>query len=285
MEVNRKKNTKDSYTFDNQDLEKCNGKIWIHLAGMSKDIGHKKMIPAYMEANVELTKKVFNAFLKDETASTFIFVSSVKAAASKIDTILTEEDDFLVEEPYGLSKKLAETYLLSEELPKNKKLIILRPAMIYGYNFKSNLYSLFAFVKKGLPYPFSAFNNLRTMLSIDNFTYVIKSIINKEDFKPGIYNVADDDAFSTGDIIKLMAASQRKKARLWPINKRVIKQLGIIGDHLHLPINTNKINKLTKNYIISNTKLKKELGTNLPYSTRDELVKLFESFKMNIKEV
>ncbi len=157
--------------------------------------------------------------------------------------------------------------------------------MIYGYNLKSNLYSLFSFVKKGLPYPFSAFNNLRTMLSIDNFTYVIKSIIKKEDFKPGIYNVADDAALSTGDIIKLMAASRRKKARLWPINKRVIKQLGIIGDHLHLPINTNKLNKLTKNYIISNRKLKKELGTNLPYSTREELVKLFENFKMNIKEV
>ncbi len=204
LEVNRRKKVKDSFTFDKVDLDSCRSHIWIHLAGMSKDIGHKKMLPAYMEANVELTKKVFNAFLKDETASTFIFVSSVKAAASNVETILTEEDDFLVEEPYGLSKKLAETYLLSAELPKNKKLIILRPAMIYGYNLKSNLYSLYNFVKRGLPYPFSAFNNLRTMLSIDNFTYVIKSIIKKEDFKPGIYNVADDDALSTGDIIKLM---------------------------------------------------------------------------------
>jgi nucleoside-diphosphate-sugar epimerase len=118
LEVNRSKKVKDSFTFDKVDLDSCRSHIWIHLAGMSKDIGNKKMLPAYLEANVELTKKVFNAFLQDETASAFIFVSSVKAAASDVDTVLTEEDDFLVEEAYGLSKKLAETYILSAELPE-----------------------------------------------------------------------------------------------------------------------------------------------------------------------
>jgi len=56
-EVNRNRNIKGSITFDRSDLDNCRSSVWIHLAGMSKDVENKKMLPSYLEANVEITRE------------------------------------------------------------------------------------------------------------------------------------------------------------------------------------------------------------------------------------
>ena len=82
---------------------------------------------------------------------------------------------------YGKSKLAAEEYILSQKLPKGKRVYILRPCMIHGPNNKGNLNLLYHFVKKGIPYPFGSFENKRSFVSIDNLCFVIKELIeNKE---------------------------------------------------------------------------------------------------------
>ena len=49
--------------------------------------------------------------------------------------------------------------------------------MIYGNSKKGNLYMLYNFIKKGLPWPFILFNNKRSYLSISNLNFVINELI------------------------------------------------------------------------------------------------------------
>ena len=258
---------------------KLHAETWIHLAAKSQDVNNPKLLDEYTHVNIDLTKDLFNAFLNDPAASTFIHFSSVKAAAANITGELTELTEAEVDIPYGSTKRQAEKELLAQKLPPGKKLIILRPAMIYGYNTKSNLYSLFKFIKRGLPYPFAAFDNKRTMLSIDNLLFVILHIVNTPSFKGGIYNVADDDSLSTNELTALISTAIGKKPSKLKIPKPLITFMFRIGDVLHLPVNTQKLNKLTANYLVSNSKLKAELGVPLPATAHDSLLQVFNRFQ------
>jgi len=265
-----------SFTFGEISSPLCRGAVWIHLAGKAKDVQDPALLAEYLTANVELTKTVFQAFIADPTASTFIYVSSVKAAAAKVEGVLTEADELEVDVPYGLSKRLAEKYLLGITLPPGRRLIIIRPPMIYGPNSTGNLFSLFSFIKKGIPYPFSAFSNSRSLLSIDNFNFVILKIITDPGFRSGIYQVADDGVISTNEIIEIIGRSLSKKPFLLPIPRKFITMLASLGEKLHFPFNKKVVGKLTENYMVSNSKLVAELGCPLPFKTRNSLEELFK---------
>ena len=134
-------------------------------------------------------------------------------------------------------------------------------------------------VQKGLPWPLGAFDNKRSFTSIDNLTYIINQLIEKN-IEPGIYQVADDDALSTNELIKLMASSQNKKAKIWHIPSKMIKAFARVGDLFHLPLNSERLKKLTESYLVSNHKIKKALGIEkMPITAEEGLRKTLESFQ------
>jgi nucleoside-diphosphate-sugar epimerase len=55
--------------------------------------------------------------------------------------------------------------------------------------------------------------------------------------------------------------------------------LAKIGDLLKLPLNSERLQKLTENYVVSNDKIKKALGKELPVSAREGLNKTIASFR------
>ena len=272
--------------------------IIIHLAGKAHDTKNTSSVQDYFDINVGLTQKIFQYFLHS-SATKFIFFSSVKAAADTVSgDILTEEVVPNPQTPYGKSKLEAEEYIL-KELQKwregeeakrrsgdgankpvqiDKKVYILRPCMIHGPGNKGNLNLLFKIQQKGLPWPLGAFENKRSFCSVDNILFVVQQLIEKN-IEPGIYQVADDEALSTNELIKLMASSQSKKARIWHIPAKFIKAISQVGDRLHLPLNSERLKKLTESYLVSNQKIKKALGiAKMPVSAEKGLQKTFESF-------
>ena len=109
--------------------------------------------------------------------------------------------------------------------------------MIHGPGNKGNLNLLFNIQQKGLPWPLGAFENKRSFCSVVNILFVVKQLIEK-DIEPGIYQVADDEALSTNELIKLMTSSQSKKAKIWRISEKFIKAIAQVGDRLHLSLNS-----------------------------------------------
>ena len=249
----------------------------IHLAGKAHDTKNQSAADVYFKVNTELTKKIYDYYLKSK-AKKFIFFSTAKAAADKVEGILTEDVDPTPVGPYGESKIAAEKYI-QEHLSDDKQVYILRPCMIHGPGNKGNLNLLYGVVKKGIPWPLGAFKNRRTFTSIDNLCFVIGGLLTK-DVPTGIYNMGDDEALSTNELIEEICKSLGKKAHIWKLPKGLMNGVAKIGGALHLPLDTERLRKLTENYISSNEKIKKALGVEkMPVDAREGLKVTLESFK------
>lgn len=287
--------------------------VIIHLAGKAHDTKNQTNAQVYFDINTGLTQKIYDWFLTSD-AQKFVFFSSVKAAADKVEgDVLTEDVVPCPKGPYGESKIAAEKYIQSkwtkwtvdngqliagkEDIDKDncqlstsgtersrsinyelKRVYILRPCMIHGPGNKGNLNLLYQVVRKGIPYPLGAFENRRSFTSVDNLSFVIEQLIIKN-IPSGIYNVGDDETLSTNELITLMAKILDKPNRTWNWNKSLIQVCARIGTVLHLPLNTERLQKLTENYVVSNAKLKQALGiTNMHVRAEDGLKKTVNSF-------
>ena len=257
----------------------------IHLAGKAHDTKNRAAAQVYFDVNTGLTQKIYDYFLKSD-AKRFVFFSSVKAAADKVPgEVLTEEVIPAPKGPYGESKIKAEDYILKNEGLRmmsegsgRKRVFILRPCMIHGPGNKGNLNLLYAVVSKGIPWPLGAFENKRTFTSIDNLCYVVEGLLTK-DVPSGIYHMADDEALSTNELIEVMCEAMGKKARIWRINRNLMEAVASIGTTLHLPLNEERLEKLTENYVVSNAKIKKALGIErMPVRAKEGLRKTVLSF-------
>lgn len=256
-----------------------NADVIIHLAGKAHDTANTSADDEYFKVNRDLTIRLFEEFLNSEIRD-FIYFSSVKATADTIEGILDENHPSDPKTPYGKSKLEAENYLLAQELPENKRLFIIRPCMIHGPGNKGNLNLLYKVVEKGIPWPLADFDNQRSFLSIDNLNFLIERIISDQNMTSGIYNFSDDKALSTNDLVKIIANTSGKTERLLKIPKHLISFIAKTGDYLKLPLNSERLKKLTENYIVSNQKIKKELHLDsLPMSAENGMKKTIESFK------
>ena len=276
--------TKDGvkYTFSWDYLDKEDGipevDAIIHLAGKAHDTKNEAAADVYFKVNTDLTKKVYDYYLAHDSIKKFIFFSTAKAAADKVDGILTEDVVPSPVGPYGESKIAAEKYI-QDHLVDDKQVYILRPCMIHGPGNKGNLNLLYGVVKKGIPWPLGAFENRRTFTSIENLCFVINGLLTK-DVPTGIYNMGDDEALSTNELIEEICKSIGKKAHIWKLPKGLMNGVAKIGGALHLPLDSERLRKLTENYISSNAKIKKALGVEkMPVDAREGLQRTLESFK------
>ena len=258
----------------------------IHLAGKAHDTKNQAAAEVYFKVNRDLTIKIFDYFFAHPAIKKFVFFSTAKAAADKVDGILTEDVVPSPVGPYGESKIAAENYILNtiksrpEEF-KDKGVYIFRPCMIHGPGNKGNLNLLYNVVKKGIPWPLGAFDNRRTFTSVENICFAVNGVLTK-DVESGIYNMGDDEALSTNELIEEICKSLGKKPHIWKLPKGLMNGVAKIGGALHLPLDSERLRKLTENYISSNAKIKEALGVErMPVTAREGLKTTLESFRNN----
>ena len=226
----------------------------VHLAGKAHDLKNVSDPQSYFDVNVGLTERIFNASWGK--VPRFIYFSSSKAADA--DT------------PYGKSKLAAEQFL-------NGRAIILRPAMIHGPGNKGNLNLLWGIARRGFPWPLAAFENKRSFTSVGNVCAAVEALCERGE--NGIYPIADDGVLSTNRLIELMAEACGRKPHLWHMPKGVMRFAAKVGNVLHLPLNTERLGKLTEDSFVDNASLKKHLGwTQMPIRAEDGMRETFKSF-------
>jgi nucleoside-diphosphate-sugar epimerase len=250
----------------------------IHLAGKAHDLKNISNKDEYYKVNTELTKQIFDSFLISDS-TTFIMLSSVKAVADSVIGILSEDCKPKPKTYYGKSKLLAENYILSKNIPKNKRVYILRPCMIHGPNNKGNLNLLYKLVSKRIPWILGSFQNKRSYCSIDNLLFIINELIQNNTIPSGVYNVADDGYLSTKEIISLIANSNNQKPFFINLSPFIVKFIAKIGDIIPLPLNSERLKKLTESYMVNNEKIKKYIAKEIPLTSREGIIKTLESFK------
>ena len=246
----------------------------VHLAGKAHDLKKVASETSYFDINVGLTKRIFDALCQqvkmkgegEQRKVAFIYFSSSKASADG--------------NAYGRSKLAAEQFLQSQHSNNlNIRTIILRPAMIHGPGNKGNLNLLWGIARRGLPWPLAAFENKRSFTSIGNICAAVEALCERGE--NGIYPIADDEMMSTNRLIELIAETCGKRAKLWRIPKGLMRFAAKIGDILHLPLNTERIEKLTEDSFVDNSKLRAALGwTRMPIRAEDGMRDTLRYFRL-----
>ena len=95
----------------------------------------------------------------------------------------------------------------------------------------------------------------------------------------GIFNIADDNCLSTNELIELISRTINRRIVILKINKKLIILLARAGTKLKLPLDTERLRKLTENYVVSNRKIKEYLEIDvLPVSVQDGIVLTIKNF-------
>ncbi len=268
-----------TYTWDNlADGSLPDVDAVIHLAGKAHDTKNEADAEVYFKVNTGLTQKIYDYYLQS-TARKFVFFSSVKAAADSVEGDMLDEN--ITPKPigpYGESKIKAEEYIRSKWAVTDKDTYIFRPCMIHGPGNKGNLNLLYSVIRHGIPWPLGAFDNKRSFTSVENLIYIIDRLLESE-VATGIYNIGDDKPLSTNELITLMCGAMGKKPRIWKVGRGLIKFVASTGTLLHLPLNKERLRKLTENYVVDNRKIKLVLGIEeLPVSSSEGIVRTIKSF-------
>ena len=150
--------------------------------------------------------------------------------------------------------------------------------MIHGPGNKGNLNLLWGIVRHGFPWPLAAFENKRSFTSIGNICAAVEALCERGE--NGIYPIADDEMLSTNRLVELMAEVCGRKPCLWHLPNGLMYCAAKIGDVLHMPLNTERLGKLTDDSFVDNAALKKHLDwSQMPIRAEDGMRETLMSFR------
>ncbi len=265
-------------------VDEANSETWnrlgvdciIHLAGIAHDLSGIFRAEQYENINHGMTVRLYDEF-KRSKASSFIFMSSIKAA---VDMASQPVSEHIVPAPvtdYGKSKRKAEAYIESTPCPVGKRYYIFRPCMMYGRGNKGNLNLLYKFVRLGIPYPLGAFQNERSFLFVENLCFIVDRFL-RNNYPSGTYHLSDGKPLSTTELVGSMAAILERNIPVWNVPVGLVRMGASLGMWLHLPFNKQSLQKLTESLVVSNEKVMDVLGTSLPHGSGEGLAITLKSF-------
>jgi len=100
-------------------------------------------------------------------------------------------------DPYGLSKYEAEQGLLALAKETDMEVVIIRPPLVYGPGVRANFASMMSWVKKGVPLPFGAIDNTRSLVALDNLVSFIIHCVDHPKAANEVFLIPDNEEFST----------------------------------------------------------------------------------------
>lgn len=179
----------------------------------------------FMNANVRLSAALAAASAR-ASAGRFVFLSSIRAVAGAGDG--RRIDDNIAPAPadaYGRSKRAAEI-ALGEEFEKrdgSERLIMLRPAPVYGKGMKGGLVGMLKLADSALPLPFDTFRNRRSLLSVDALAEAILHLLRIEQAVGPHFVVSDCSPITIADIFRSFRRGLGRPERLVGVSPALIK--------------------------------------------------------------
>ncbi|CAH7389366.1 UDP-glucose 4-epimerase [Vibrio chagasii] len=149
----------------------------------------------------------------------FVFVSSIKVNGefTEPSSPFLPNLDYIPKDPYGLSKYEAEVALAKLSKETGLEVVIVRPPLVYGPGVKANFLSMMRMVEKGIPLPFGAIHNKRSLVYVDNLSSLILTCCEHPAAPGHTFLASDNQDVSTSQLIRAIALSMDKSPRLLPI--------------------------------------------------------------------
>jgi UDP-glucose 4-epimerase len=192
----------------------------IHLAARVHVMSDQSSDPLaeYRRTNVEGTLNLARQ-AADAGVKRFIFVSSIKVNGEGTETGVpyTADGQTAPIDPYGISKMEAEQGLKALAAEKGMEVVIIRPVLVYGPGVQANFLSMMRWLHKGVPLPFGAINNRRSLVALDNLVDLIVTCTEHHAAANQTFLVSDGEDLSTTMLLRRMAAALGKSAKLLPV--------------------------------------------------------------------
>ncbi len=194
--------------------------VVIHCAGRAHVMNNSKRNPLaeFRKVNTEGTLKLARQ-AAISGIKRFIFISSIKVNGemTSADQPFQSNDNYLPTDPYGLSKYEAEQGLLALAKETGMEVVIIRPPLVYGSNVKANFAVMIKWVNRGVPFPFGAIHNKRSLVALDNLVSFIIHCIDHPKAANEVFLISDGEDVSTTTLLRKAAHAFGKKALLLPI--------------------------------------------------------------------
>lgn len=175
-------------------------------------------LAAFREVNVEATLNLARQAAASGTKR-FIFISSIKVNGEGAEpgTVYRADDVPAPIDPYGVSKLEAEQGLKELAAVTGMEVVIIRPVLVYGPGVKANFLSMMRWLYRGVPLPFGAVHNQRSLVAIDNLVDLIVTCSDHPAAANQVFLVSDGEDVSTTQLLRKLAGALGKPARLLPI--------------------------------------------------------------------
>ncbi|CAH6977174.1 UDP-glucose 4-epimerase [Vibrio chagasii] len=192
----------------------------VHCAARVHQMNESEQdaLAAYRDINtlgtLNLAKQAAEAGVKR-----FVFVSSIKVNGEFTEpgSPFLPNLDNIPKDPYGLSKYEAEVELTKLSKETGLEVVIVRPPLVYGPGVKANFLSMMRMVEKGIPLPFGAIHNKRSLVYVDNLSSLILTCCEHPAAPGHTFLVSDSQDVSTSQLTRAIALSMDKSPRLLPI--------------------------------------------------------------------
>lgn len=204
----------------------------------------------------------------------FIFVSSIKVngEGTAPGKSYTADDAPEPMDSYGISKLEAEQGLRVIAAETGMAVVIIRPVLVYGPGVKANFLSMMRWLNKGVPLPFGAIYNKRSLVALDNLVDLIVTCIDHPAAANQAFLVSDGEDLSTTELLSKMAAALGKPARLLPLPSRLLEVgAAMLGKQA-------LAQRLCGSLQVDISKTRELLGWSPPVSVDQALRKTAESF-------
>ncbi|CAK2563328.1 UDP-glucose 4-epimerase [Vibrio crassostreae] len=166
----------------------------------------------------------------------FVFVSSIKVNGefTEPDSPFLPNLDNIPRDPYGLSKYEAEVELAKLSKDTGLEVVIIRPPLVYGPGVKANFLSMMRLIEKGIPLPFGAIHNKRSLVYLDNLSSLILTCCDHPSAPGYTFLASDDHDVSTTQLMRTIALSMGKSPRLAPIPMSWIQLAAAVLNKKHI---------------------------------------------------
>lgn len=155
----------------------------------------------------------------------FVFLSSIKVNGESTAPGKAFQPDDLPspKDFYGISKMEAEKALLELAQFEEMEVVVIRPVLVYGPGVKANFLSMIRWLNKGVPLPFGAIHNQRSLVFLDNLVSLIITCVDHPAAANQIFLVSDGEDLSTTQLLERLLQALNKPSRLIPIPSRFLE--------------------------------------------------------------
>jgi nucleoside-diphosphate-sugar epimerase len=248
----------------------------VHLAARVHVMREVEPDPllAFRRVNVEGSRVLLEEAIR-AGARSFVYVSSVKAMGEESASPFTEFTPPVPVDPYGISKLEAELIVRERAAETGIHAPILRLPLVYGPGVGGNMLRLFQLVDRGLPLPLGGIRNRRSMAFVGNVAAALRALLARPEPGSETYLVSDFEDLSTPELIRRIAASLGRPARLVPVPESWFRFVGRVGDLASrvapVPLSSAAVHRLLGSLVVDPGKIQRTHGFRPPYTVAEGL--------------